>query len=79
MCIANDTAQEEIHLPNGKIRRADGTVLRPGHPDYPIIVGPGQRKLNATDVPLRDGMTGAAREGILTRRERIREAMGDQG
>lgn len=35
-------------------------------------------QVNATDVPLGIGLAGAARNSILTRRERLRIAEGDQ-
>ncbi len=77
MCIANDKGREEIQLPNGVIRRPDGTSVQPGDPNYPIIVGPGIKRLNATDVPIGDGLAGSARRTLLSRRERIENAMGE--
>ncbi len=73
MCMAS--GRESVQFPDGLIRYKNGEEVRPGDPNYPVQVGPGRIRPHATDVPLRDGMVGEARESILSRRERIRRAV----
>lgn len=54
---------------------ADGTVQRPNDPSFSLTVGGRKELPNAVDVPLGDGFAGAARHSILSRRERIRQAV----
>ena len=79
------TAASQEFIPDF-LKNLDGTsVSVPGDPDY---IGPGggvyvpkrPRPIevrNAADVPLGDGLADQAKNSILSRRERIREAMGE--
>jgi hypothetical protein len=76
MCIANKN-QGYVEFPDGLRRFQDGTELRPGDKGYIPTVG-GKRPMKAVDVPLGDGLAENARQSILSRRERLREASGGE-
>lgn len=69
MCTSLDGSS--IILPNGNRRNSDGSLtLKKDRPTQVV-----DRKLNATDVPIGDGLADAAKLALLSRRERIRSAV----
>lgn len=60
-------------MPGGK-RRQNGEIVP--RSQVPTQVG-GVPTINATDIPLGDGLTQQARQALMSRRERLRIAVGD--
>jgi len=73
MCVSLDGTS--ISLPNGNQRKSDGTLIPARKRPLQVSDTP---RLNATDIPVGDGQLDAARLALLTRRERIREAVEDK-
>ena len=74
MCVANQNPGY-VQKDDGTRKMPDGTELKPGDPGYTLTVGGRTKQPSATEIPLGDGLAGTARASILSRRERIRQAV----